>query len=123
MGFDFSFFKDAGSAIKNIGKGTLDFFKSPSFKTAKDIGSAVLSIGKAFKDATSDVDQSGPIGLVSPNMNLQQYKMSGTTRSRAGVSSFGDIQESSFYNYAQLQNTVKYLYTQKSRYKNITKAR
>ena len=120
---DFSFFKDTFKSIKDIGKGGLDFFKSPSFKTAKDIGSAVLDIGKAFKDATSDVDQSGPIGLVQPNMSLQQYKMSGTSRSRAGVSSFGDIQESSFYNYAQLQNTVKYLYTQKSRYKNITKAK
>tara|TARA_R100000734_G_C3278683_1_gene72840 strand:+ start:216 stop:581 length:366 start_codon:yes stop_codon:yes gene_type:complete len=120
---DFSFFKDTFKSIKDIGKGGLDFFRSPSFKTAKDIGSAVIDIGRSFREATSDVDKSGPVGLGQPNVDLQQYKMSGATRSRAGVSSFGDIRESSFYSYAQLQNTVKYLYTQKSRYKNITKAR
>jgi hypothetical protein len=105
---DFSFFKDTFKSIKDIGRGGLDFFRSPSFKTAKDIGSAVIDIGRSFREATSDVDKSGPVGLVDPSMSLQQYKMSGTTRSRAGVSSFGDIQESSFYNYAQLQNTVRY---------------
>ena len=44
-------------------------------------------------------------------------------RSTAKQPGYGDIQEASFYKYAQLQNTVKYLYTQKSRYKNITKAK
>ncbi len=47
--------------------------------------------------------------------------MRGTSRSRAGVSSFGDIREATFYKYAQLQNTVRYLYSQKSRYKSIAK--
>ena len=121
MALDFSFFSDAFEGAKKIGRGAVDFFRSPSMDAARDIGSGVASIASAFREATSDVDKSAPVGLVNPNMNLAQYKMSGTSRSRAGVSSFGDIPEASFYKYAQLQNTVRYLYTQKSRYKSLTK--
>ena len=121
MALDFSFFKDAFEGAKSIGRGAVDFFRSPSMDAARDIGGGVASIASAFREATSDVDKSAPVGLVNPNMNLAQYKMSGTSRSRAGVSSFGDIPEASFYKYAQLQNTVRYLYTQKSRYKSLTK--
>tara|TARA_R100001086_G_scaffold28648_1_gene13155 strand:+ start:178 stop:546 length:369 start_codon:yes stop_codon:yes gene_type:complete len=121
MALDFSFFKDAFEGATKIGRGAVDFFRSPSMDAARDIGSGVASIASAFRSATSDVDKSPPVGLVNPNMNLAQYKMSGTSRSRAGVSSFGDIPEASFYKYAQLQNTVRYLYTQKSRYKSLTK--
>ena len=121
MALDFSFFKDAFEGAKSIGRGAVDFFRSPSMDAARDIGSGVASIASAFRSATSDVDKSPPVGLVNPSMNLSQYKMSGTSRSRAGVSSFGDIPEASFYRYAQLQNTVRYLYTQKSRYKSLTK--
>ena len=121
MALDFSFFKDAFEGAKSIGRGAVDFFRSPSMDAARDIGSGVASIASAFREATSDVDKSPPVGLVNPNMNLAQYKMRGTSRSRAGVSSFGDIPEASFYKYAQLQNTVRYLYTQKSRYKSLTK--
>lgn len=121
MALDFSFFKDAFEGAKSIGRGAVDFFRSPSMDAARDIGSGVASIASAFREATSDVDKSAPVGLVNPSMNLAQYKMRGTSRSRAGVSSFGDIPEASFYKYAQLQNTVRYLYTQKSRYKSLTK--
>ena len=121
MALDFSFFSDAFEGAKKIGRGAVDFFRSPSMDAARDIGSGVASIASAFREATSDVDKSAPVGLVNPSMNLAQYKMSGTSRSRAGVSSFGDIPEASFYKYAQLQNTVRYLYTQKSRYKSLTK--
>ena len=121
MALDFSFFKDAFEGAKSIGRGAVDFFRSPSMDAARDIGSGVASIASAFRSATSDVDKSPPVGLVNPSMNLAQYKMSGTSRSKAGVSSFGDIPEASFYKYAQLQNTVRYLYTQKSRYKSLTK--
>ncbi len=121
MALDFSFFKDAFEGAKSIGRGAVDFFGSPSMDAARDIGSGVASIASAFRSATSDVDKSPPVGLVNPSMNLAQYKMSGTSRSRAGVSSFGDIPEASFYKYAQLQNTVRYLYTQKSRDKSLTK--
>ena len=121
MALDFSFFIDAFEGATKIGRGAVDFFRSPSMDAARDIGSGVASIASAFRSATSDVDKSPPVGLVNPSMNLAQYKMSGTSRSRAGVSSFGDIPEASFYKYAQLQNTVRYLYTQKSRYKSLTK--
>ena len=122
MALDFSFFKDAFEGAKSIGRGAVDFFRSPSMDAARDIGSGVASIASAFREATSDVDKDTSVtGLVNPSMNLAQYKMSGTSRSRAGVSSFGDIPEASFYKYAQLQNTVRYLYTQKSRYKSLTK--
>ena len=121
MALDFSFFSDAFEGAKKIGRGAVDFFRSPSMDAARDIGSGVASIASAFREATSDVDKSPPVGLVNPSMDLTQYKMSGTSRSRAGVSSFGDIPEASFYKYAQLQNTVRYLYTQKSRYKSLTK--
>ena len=121
MALDLDFFKDIGRSAKAIGTGVVDFFRSPSMDAARDIGSGVASIASAFREATSDVDKSAPVGLVNPSMNLAQYKMSGTSRSRAGVSSFGDIPEASFYKYAQLQNTVRYLYTQKSRYKSLTK--
>ena len=121
MALDLDFLKDLGKGAVDIGRGVVAFFKSPGMDTARDIGSGVASIASAFRSATSDVDKSPPVGLVNPSMNLSQYKMSGTSRSRAGVSSFGDIPEASFYKYAQLQNTVRYLYTQKSRYKSLTK--
>ena len=83
-------------------------------QTAKDIGSAVVSVGSAIRSAGSDFRATEPTGLADPNVNLGQFKIRGTSRSRAGVSSFGDIPEASFYKYAQLQNTVRYLYNQKA---------
>ena len=62
-----------------------------------------------------------PDGSNVLNTNLGGEVPIGTSRSRAGKPSFGDIQEASFYKYAQLQNTVRYLYSQKSRYKSIAK--
>ena len=59
----------------------------------------------------------------NPNQNLSQFKIQGTSRSRAGVSSFSDVQEESYYKYAQAQNLVRYLYAAKSRYKNMTKGK
>ena len=121
MALDLSFFSDAYKGIKNIGSGVVDFFRSPKMDTAKDIFDGVRTIGTAFRDATSDVSKEGPVGLADPNVNLGQFKVRGTSRSQAGVSSFGDIPEASFYKYAQLQNTVRYLYNQKARYQSIAK--
>ena len=121
MALDLDFFKTAGSAIKSIGSGVVDFFRSPKMDTAKDIFSGVRTIGTAFREATSDVSKEGPVGLADPNVNLGQFKIRGTSRSQAGVPSFGDIGEASFYKYAQLQNTVRYLYNQKARYQSIAK--
>ena len=123
MALDFEFFKDLGKGAVDIGRGVVDFFKSPNMETAKDIGSAVVSVGSAIRSAGSDFKATPPTGLADPNVNLGQFKVRGTSRSRAGVPSFGDISEESFYKYARLQNTVRYLYNQKSRYKAIAKAK
>ena len=123
MALDFEFLKDLGKGAVDIGRGVVDFFKSPGMQTAKDIGSAVVSVGSAIRSAGSDFKYTPPTGLADPNVNLGQFKVRGTSRSRSGVSSFGDIGEASFYRYAQLQNTVRYLYNQKARYKTIAKAK
>ena len=123
MALDLDFFKDIGKSAKAIGTGVVDFFRSPSMDTVKDIGSAVVSVVSAIRSAGSDFKYTPPTGLADPNVNLGQFKVRGTSRSRAGVSSFGDIGEASFYKYAQLQNTVRYLYNQKARYKSIAKAK
>ena len=123
MALDLGFLKDLGKGAVDIGKGVVDFFKSPNMQAAKNVGEAVLSVGSAIRDAGSDFRATKPTGLVDPDVNLGQFKVRGTSRSRAGVSSFGDIGEASFYKYAQLQNTVRYLYNQKSRYKAIAKAK
>ena len=121
MALDLDFFKSIGESAKAIGTGVVDFFRSPSMDTVKDIGSAVVSVGSAIRSAGSDFKATPPTGLADPNVNLGQFKVRGTSRSKAGVSSFGDIGEASFYKYAQLQNTVRYLYNQKARYKTIAK--
>ena len=123
MALDLDFFKDIGRSAKAIGTGVVDFFRSPSMDTVRDIGSAVVSVGSAIRSAGSDFKATPPTGLADPNVNLGQFKVRGTSRSQAGVSSFGDIGEASFYKYAQLQNTVRYLYNQKARYKSIAKAK
>ena len=104
MALDLGFLKDLGKGAVDIGRGVVDFFKSPNMQTAKDIGSAVVSVGSAIRDAGQDFRATPPTGLADPNVNLGQFKVRGTSRSRAGVSSFGDIGEASFYKYAQLQN-------------------
>ena len=51
MALDFSFFKDAFEGAKSIGRGAVDFFRSPSMDAARDIGSGVASIASAFREA------------------------------------------------------------------------
>lgn len=103
----------------NIGKGVKDFFTSD---TAKSIYDGAKSIYDYMKEKSDDMKAMGPLeSLGDPNTNLGGEVPIGTSRSRAGKPSFGDIQEASFYKYAQLQNTVRYLYSQKSRYKSIAK--
>ena len=123
MALDLDFFRDVGRSALDVGRGVVDFFRSPNVQTVKNVGEAVVSVGSAIRAAGSDFKYTKPTGLVDPNVNLGQFKVRGTSRSRAGVSSFGDIGEASFYKYAQLQNTVRYLYNQKSRYKAIAKAK
>ena len=120
--FDLDFFKDIGKSAKAIGTGVVDFFRSPNVKTVRNVSEAVVSVGSAIRAAGSDFKYTPPTGLVDPSVNLGQFKVRGTSRSRAGVSSFGDIPEASFYKYAQLQNTVRYLYNEKAKYKTIAKS-
>ena len=112
---DLDFFKDIGKSAKAIGTGVVDFFRSPNVKTVRNVSEAVVSVGSAIRAAGSDFKAEPPTGLVDPSVNLGQFKVRGTSRSRAGVSSFGDIPEASFYKYAQLQNTVRYLYNEKAK--------
>ena len=123
MALDLKFLKDLGKSAVDIGRGVVDFFRSPNMQAAKNVGEAVVSVGSAIRSAGSDFKYTPPTGLADPNVNLGQFKVRGTSRSRSGVSSFGDIGEASFYRYAQLQNTVRYLYNQKARYKSIAKAK
>lgn len=105
--------------LSSIGKGIKDFFESD---TAKSIYDGARSIYDYMKEKSDDMKAMGPLkSLGNPNTDLGGEVPIGTSRSRAGKPSFGDIQEASFYKYAQLQNTVRYLYSQKSRYKSIAK--
>ena len=121
MALDLDFFKEVGRSALDVGKGVVDFFRSPNMETVKTVGSAVVSVGSAIRSASSDFKAGEITGLADPSVNLGQFKVRGTTRSDAGISSYGDIPEASFYKYAQLQNTVRYLYNQKARYKTIAK--
>ena len=105
--------------IVNIGRGVKDFFKSDTVQTIADGAKTVLD---CMKERSADMKEMGQLeSLGDPNTQLGGQVPIGTSRSRAGKPSFGDIQEASFYKYAQLQNTVRYLYSQKSRYKSIAK--
>ena len=107
------------SSIVNIGKGIKDFFSSDTVKTIADGAKTVLDYMKERAEDAKDMGELQSLG--DPNTQLGGQVSIGTSRSRAGKPSFGDIQEASFYKYAQLQNTVRYLYSQKSRYKSIAK--
>ena len=105
--------------ITNIGRGVKDFFSSDTVKTISDGARTVLDY---MKERSTDIKGMGPLeSLGDPNTKLGGQVPIAASRSRAGKPSFGDIQEASFYKYAQLQNTVRYLYSQKSRYKSIAK--
>ena len=104
--------------IFNIGRGVKDFFKSD---TVQNVADAASSVFEFMKETTGDIKADGPLQpLVRPNTKIGG-EVGIVSRSRAGTPSFGDIQEASFYKYAQLQNTVRYLYSQKSRYKSIAR--
>ncbi len=113
--------------ILDIGKSAVKavsgFFKSDTFDVARNVMDGVRTVTNAISGVAGRMDQSPPMGLVNPNQNLSQFKIQGTSRSRAGVSSFSDVQEESYYKYAQAKNLVRYLYEAKSRYKNFNKGK
>ena len=116
------------SSIVNIGKTAIgaasSFFKSDTFDTARTIASGAGTVIDAMRTAAGKTDLSQPPqGLVNPRQDFSQFRDRGTSRSKAGTPGFGDIGEATYTKYAQLQNTVRYLYGEKSRYKSITKSR
>jgi len=107
--------------IVNIGRSVKDFLSGDTVKTIADGAKTVLDY---MKDKADDAKAMGPLkGLGDPNTQLGGQVPIRFARSTAKQPSFSDIQEASFYKYAQLQNTVRYLYSQKSRYKSIAKDR
>jgi len=105
--------------ITNIGKGVKDFFTTDTVRTIADGAKTVLDY---MKDRSSDVRGMGELkSLVDPNTQIGGKIPLNFRRSVSKQPGFSDIQEASFYKYAQLQNTVRYLYSQKSRYKSIAK--
>ena len=102
--------------ISNIGKGVKDFFAGETVKNIADGAYDILNFMKEKSGSDTPL-----VSLVNPNTKLGGQVALNFKRSTAKQPSFSDIQEASFYKYAQLQNTVRYLYSQKSRYKSIAK--
>ena len=71
-----------------------------------------------FRGGSGD-DKGAP--LVPPRVNFPGRVSTAIGRSSAGTPSFGDVPEATFYKYAQLQNTVRYLYNKKAGFKSIAK--
>ena len=91
--------------------------------TAKTIGSGAKAVLEVMKEGSQrgNLQNFQPQGLVNPQQSFSG--MAGPSRSTAGRPSFSDVGEASYYKYAQLQNTIRYLYGTKSRYKSIAKDR
>lgn len=100
------------------------FFSSPKLKTVRDIAGGARDIVSTMRDTigASGIQDFKPEGLVNPQTNLPG-RVGAASRSSAGRPSFSDVSEASYYKYAQLQNTIRYLYGTKSRYKSIAKDR
>ena len=64
---------------------------------------------------------SGTTALVPERVRFPGRVSTAIGRSSAGTPSFGDVPEATFYKYAQLQNTVRYLYNKKAGFKSIAK--
>jgi len=66
-------------------------------------------------------DDDKPTPLVAPNKSFPGRVGTRISPSGSRTPSFGDIPEATFYKYAQLQNTVRYLYNKKAGFKSIAK--
>ncbi len=65
--------------------------------------------------------ENGATALVPERVRFPGRVSTAIGRSSAGTPSFRDIPEATFYKYAQLQNTVRYLYNKKAGFKSIAK--
>ena len=106
---------DIGKSILDVGK---DIFKSETVKSIAEAADSVLGFMKEKSGGETPL-----VSLIRPNTQLGGQVPINFRRSVSKQPGYGDIQEASFYKYAQLQNTVRYLYSQKSRYKSIAKDR
>ena len=92
-----------------------------------DIGSildGVKVVTKAMDAAKffGSGDKDKGTSLVPPRVDFRGARIStAIRRSSAGTPSFSDRPEATFYKYAQLQNTVRYLYNKKAGFKSIAK--
>ena len=113
-----SFFSRIGDFASTAYDATRTFFQSD---TAKTIGSGAKTVLEVMKEGSQQADLKNfqPQGLVPVRQDFSSAISA--SRSRAGRPSFGDIGEATYYKYAQLQNTIRYLYGTKSRYKSIAK--
>ena len=117
-----SFFKRIGDFASTAYDATKSFFSSSKFDTARTIAEGAGNVVSSMREALgrSGIQDFQPQGLVNPQTNLAG-RVGAPSRSTAGRPSFGDVREASYYKYAQLQNTIRYLYGTKSRYKSIAK--
>ena len=113
-----SFFDTVLSYGRSAYEGVKTFLTSD---TAKTIGSGAKTVLEVMKGGSESLENFKPQGLVPTKTDFSSAISA--SRSRAGTPSFSDISEATFYKYAQLQNTVRYLYGTKSRYKSIAKDR
>jgi len=102
--------------IANIGKGVKDFFAGETVENIADGAYDILNFMKEKSGGDTPL-----VSLINPKTKLGGQVPLNFRRSTAKQPSFSDIQEASFYKYAQLQNTIRYLYSTKSRYKTIAK--
>ena len=111
------------STVLDYGKSAYEGVKSfLGSDTAKTIGSGAKTVLEVMREgsAKAKLNEFQPQGLVNPATSLAG-RVGAPSRSKAGVPSFSDVGEASYYKYAQLQNTIRYLYSTKSRYKTIAK--
>jgi hypothetical protein len=79
----------------------------------------VMDAVNFFGGGKGDDDRGTP--LVPPRVNFPGRVSTAIGRSTAGVPRFSDVPEATFYKYAQLQNTVRYLYNKKAGFRSIAK--
>ena len=115
-----SFFSRIGDFASTAYDATKSFFQSD---TAKTIASGAKDVLEVMKGGSESLENFKPQGLVSTRADFGSLRSRGTSRSKAGTPSFSDVGEATYYKYAQLQNTIRYLYGTKSRYKSIAKDR
>ena len=113
-----SFFRRIGDFASTAYDATKSFFQSD---TAKSIGSGAKDVLEIMKEGSQQADLKNfqAQGLVPTRTDFSSAISA--SRSRAGTPSFSDVGEATYYKYAQLQNTIRYLYGTKSSYKSIAK--